>query len=107
MIIALVLFALLCALVVAANAKYHFDPDIGGYKPEWKNKAAYPKAFVHAVVAFAIVLALPHVPINPLHGSIILAIFLVPWELGQGFINWKDIIAGLVGISLALALIYL
>ncbi len=96
------------SLVVAAlyaNYRFRIDLDVGGYSPRLSHQAAYPKAFVHFVGGFALMAAGLLLQLQPdiaWLGVVVLA--AAGWEFVQGFFNWMDFAAGVIGAVLALGL---
>jgi hypothetical protein len=95
--------AVVCLLVLAANWRFAFDVNVPSrYVPRLRNKATYPKAYVHGVTAFAAALGalVLGVPVPAL--LLILGLACVAWEFTQrGTVDRFDILAGWVGIVLA------
>lgn len=100
-----VIAAAVAVAVVALNFTRHVDADAGGYRPQWRNRASYPKAYVHGVSGFAAALAVAVFTGQPAAALLIVAAGAVLWEFSQGFVNLLDIAAG-VGGALAACVLY-
>jgi len=101
------LFAGLIALVLAANWRWGFDKNIPPhYTPRLRNKATYPKAFVHFITALAIIMVAVRLGVDDLYAAIILSLSLPLWEATQGgTIDGFDIGAGFLGVLVSIAIL--
>ena len=79
------------------NKKWKFDPDVGGYTPSIKDKAQYPKFYVHSVSACLATVAMIRAGVSPLLALGLIVVFGVMYEFSQGFVNKLDIVADTVG----------
>jgi hypothetical protein len=99
-----ILAMLVIAIVVGFNRTLRFDPDLGGYKPAWNNKATYPKMWVHGVTAYMLMDMLLHLGTVWYAATVLMLIAILAYEWSQRFTNEYDIIAGLIGSAIALIL---
>jgi hypothetical protein len=89
----------LAALAIAANGIFKLDPDIGGYQDRWLTI----DKMVHFAIAYAVVIA------GRLFGArqaVVVATVIVgavAFEFTQGFVSWRDILAGWAGAASAAA----
>jgi hypothetical protein len=106
-----VIFAVLMLAVLAANWFLRFDVDSrpeGTPQREWKAQAAYPKSYLHALQAFALMLvAMFAVGIPTIIAAVAVFVVLLGWEFTQRYLDWMDVAANGAGILLAVALVYL
>ncbi|GAC1516755.1 MAG: hypothetical protein NVS1B4_13660 [Gemmatimonadaceae bacterium] len=93
------LFGGLLAAGDYANYRWRIDPDPGGYKPAWNDRALYPKEFVHGITGFGLgaLADLAGVPTKYRVPGICLAAY--GYELSQGFVNRLDLISGCSGAA--------
>ena len=98
------IFIVLAIIVCGINKKWKFDPDAGGYKPNIKDKAQYPKFYVHSVSACLITLGMMLFGVNQFVALGLIVGFGVMYEFSQGFVNILDITADLTGGIVALLL---
>lgn len=91
--------ALIVLGVLLANVRWQFDVNVPRYyRPAIGNKASYPKAYVHAVTAFAGMLASCGLGVLPQCAFPTMVFGILAWEYTQrGTIDRYDIAAGLVG----------
>jgi hypothetical protein len=91
------IYLLLLAAAVTANAVFQLDPDPGGYQDRWLTI----DKMVHFAVAYAVVIAgrMAGVRQSIVLGGITAA--AVAFEYTQGFVAWRDIIAGWAGAGTA------
>jgi hypothetical protein len=92
------------AIVVGFNRTMRFDPDLGGYKPSWKNKATYPKMFVHGVTAYWLMDMMLHVGTYWIAAAVLMLIGILLYEWSQRFFNKYDVLAGIIGSTMAILL---
>lgn len=88
---------ILAIIVCVSNKIWKFDPDIGGYTPSLRDKALYPKFYVHSVSGSLLAFALIHFGISILISLPMIFGFGLLYEWSQGFINYLDIVAELYG----------
>lgn len=98
------IFIALAIIVCLINKKWKFDPDAGEYTPSIKDKAQYPKFYVHSVSACLITIGMMLFGVNHPLALGLIAGFGVMYELSQGFVNWLDIVADITGGLVALFL---
>ncbi len=93
------IYLLMLTLGVAANAIFQIDPDIGGYQDRWLTI----DKIIHFAIAYAVVIAGRAAGVRQ---TIVLAgimLAAVAFEYTQGFVAWRDIVAGFAGALLAAA----
>lgn len=95
---------MLCFGVIVANRAFHWDSDRGGYTPRISDKATFPKEYVHFVTGLAIsgLLLLLGAPWWVLF---IPAVSTYGWEWSQGYINRLDILFGILGLLIPVAVL--
>ena len=87
------------AAAVAANGIFQLDADFGGYVDRW---LSLDKA-IHFVIAYVIIIAARAAGVRQaitLGGLLAAA---VAFEFTQGYVSWRDIVAGWAGAALAAA----
>lgn len=86
-------------VALAANAIFKLDPDVGGYQDRWLTI----DKLVHFAIAYAIVILgrLAGARQAVVLGGLLLAAVL--FEYTQGFVSWRDIVAGWAGAFFAAA----
>jgi hypothetical protein len=105
----IILAGLLLALI-AANYFLRFDVDTrqkGEPMRDWKAKATYPKSYLHALQAFALMMVAFALAVHVVPAALIVFAGLLAFEWSQGFLDWQDVIANGVGIVAAVAVLYL
>lgn len=97
------LLVLVCAAVLLANLRWRFDVNVPPqYTPNVKNKASYPKVYVHFVTALAATLGVVLLGVPFIVAAIVLAFAAVAFEHTQGgTIDVYDIASAVAGIILA------
>ena len=87
------------AAAIAANAIFKLDPDPGGYQDRWLTI----DKLSHFASAYATIIAgrLGGARQAVVLGGLLVA--AVAFEFTQGFVSWRDILAGWAGASFAAA----
>lgn len=101
------IFAGLLFVAVTANYFLRFDVDArqkGESLRDWKAKATYPKSFVHALEAFALMMFSATLGIHTIAAALIVFAGMLAFEWSQRFVDWMDVIANAVGILVAIGL---
>lgn len=93
------IYLLLIGAAVAANGVFQLDADPGGYPDRWLTI----DKMIHFAIAYAVVIAgrMFGVRQSVALGGIIVA--AVAFEFTQGFVSWRDILAGIAGALVAAA----
>ena len=110
MLMRYLVFAGLLLAIVAANYWLRFDVDErakGEPLRDWKAKATYPKSYLHALQAFALMMIAAMFGLHTILAVVIVFGALLAFEYSQGFLDWMDVAANGAGIVVAVLLPYL
>jgi hypothetical protein len=97
MMLKILLTIAIATAVCFINKIWKFDPDAGGYHPNIKDKAQYPKFYVHSVSACLATIGMIRYGIHPVVALGLIAAFGTMYEFSQGFVNFLDILADITG----------
>jgi hypothetical protein len=94
----------LAVLQALKMLKHPVDADAGGYVPKLTDKSTYPKAYVHGVGAYALMLTMMVFSLPWLWALLITVAAGYLYERIQGFVNKWDVIADVAGAMLAIVI---
>lgn len=92
-------FVGLIMLALVANVVFKLDPDPGGYQDRWLTI----DKMIHFAIAYALVIAGRFAGVRQVVVVATVLIAAVAFEFTQGFVSWRDILAGWAGAASAAA----
>ena len=94
-----IVYLVALAVAVAANAIFKLDADPGGYQDRWLTI----DKMIHLAVAYSVVIAGRMLGVRQAIALAGVLAAAVAFEFTQGFVSWRDIVAGWAGALLAAA----